>query len=998
MADSDLRRAIIEALTLMNGRDEPSGLLGLAARVSDISLENVRDAHFEALLEVAGPADALIVKLGHLLSRFDAAVSVGDWAAGSLPYTNERRMATCSALGLSDVAARIMASLRPVLHLGQSTVISTPFSRWYSRSRVYDREFYWPQYREYLRRVRGWPDASIDSLDAASDQILERLADPTEITARSQRGLVVGHVQSGKTANYTGVIAKSIDAGYRLIIVLTGIQEPLRRQTQRRLDMELLGRQNILGDLTEFQAVGRDQGEYLDDPSWDEGMFSDFGGEAPSPPVMRLTTRTSDFNKHRAGLLFVNSANEGVPLFNEGRLFATPARIAIVKKNAKVLDHLIHALRANKNSMIEMPALIIDDESDQASVNTSKPSWRTKRDDLEVETFEKDRKRVNELISTMLKLLPRAQYVGYTATPFANVFVDPGDEHDIFPRDFIISLAEPTGYMGASAFFDDQLTEGSGRQLSNKSAYVRELEADSRDEEGQRRELRGALAAFIVTGAIKLYRESVNSSLSRGFRHHTMLVHESSQKAAHRNSAEMVKQVWENAKWLSADGHMLLRDAFEDILPTLRDRAEPGIPIVDNFGQIKDHINEAVRRIECFEDSGARSTSNCVLIVNSDQEFQQRLDFDHRSTWKVVVGGAMLSRGFTIEGLTISYFRRLARAHDTLLQMGRWFGYRPGYSDLIRLYLAKKAKFSNSATVNLYDAFVAIAASERSFREQLSTYAEWIGDRPAITPRELHPLVVQCLTWLKPTANNKMYYARIKRQRQPIFSPKGMAFESNLVRQNWNVSLPLVSSANKKIDLRLSGDLSNQVTFWVGTISVAELTEALESIEWLDDFYDATVRPNVEYYRFSQSKGLLEDFLILFPQLSRGEKSGKSIEVPGVGVRSTVLRMRHAFDYYEEFTDPRHRDLALNFLSVTNPSPPELDAYLKEGSRGVILAYIIPERGPSGDQRRTDEMIPRSPSDCTLGLTIYLPKWAAKQDKGEDLVFEAVEGAEAYPN
>ena len=203
--------------------------------------------------------------------------------------------------------------------------------------------------------------------------------------------------------------------------------------------------------------------------------------------------------------------------------------------------------------MAEVPALIIDDESDQASVNTTNPSWRTKKDNEESETSQENRKRINKLLSEILKLLPLAQYVGYTATPFANVFIDPSDDEDIFPQHFVVALAEPKNYMGANAFFDlpDQ-ERNPDWTLSNREAYVRDLHAKSRDDQIEQKELREALAAFIVTGAIKLYRQGLDPSLAKHYRHHTMLIHDAAQKAAHKERAEKVVAVWEAADWESS--------------------------------------------------------------------------------------------------------------------------------------------------------------------------------------------------------------------------------------------------------------------------------------------------------------------------------------------------------------------------------------------------------------------------------------------------------------
>ena len=159
--------------------------------------------------------------------------------------------------------------------------------------------------------------------------------------------------------------------------------------------------------------------------------------------------------------------------------------------------------------------------------------------------------------------------------------------------------------------------------------------------------------------------------------------------------------------------------------------------------------------------------------MNSDKEIEQQiLDFDHHRTWRILVGGAKLSRGFTVEGLTVTYFRRATDMSASLTQMGRWFGFRPGYRDLVRLFIARKAKFGKKE-VDLYKAFAGVAMDESAFRDQLAMYAEWEGDKPRLVPLQIPPLVTQHLPWLRPTARNKMFNAVLEEQGQAVFKPTG---------------------------------------------------------------------------------------------------------------------------------------------------------------------------------------------------------------------------------
>ncbi len=327
-------------------------------------------------------------------------------------------------------------------------MITAPWIRWYTDERANDVPST-GHYRDYLLHVRDWPADNVTSLDLATTGVVERLADPTRAQAHQSKGLVVGYVQSGKTANFTGVVAKSIDAGYRLVIVMTGTIEMLRSQTQRRMDMEMVGRQNILGDLSPEEAVAAGV-DYQDDDAWIRTFRRLRRRRSSKPKIRRLTHHHMDYQKQFKTLKIERF--EPADRSTTRRICSARARLAVVKKNAAVLKKLVNDIKANKTAFAEIPVLIIDDESDQASVNTVDPEKvrAAKAEGKEI----KERRAINEHIAAMLDLMPRAQYVGYTATPFANVFVDPTDPQGIFPKDFVIGLRRPDGYMGVDDFHD----------------------------------------------------------------------------------------------------------------------------------------------------------------------------------------------------------------------------------------------------------------------------------------------------------------------------------------------------------------------------------------------------------------------------------------------------------------------------------------------------------------------------------------------------------------
>ncbi|WP_254900500.1 hypothetical protein [Rhodococcus sp. 1168] len=359
---------------------------------------------------------------------------VESWAEKTAAGSVERRELIYSRLGVPSEGYEVLDTQFP--REGVPVLIADPdvWTPWYTVERRTAHDFYWRAYKRVL--AAQWnDDSAVGKLDVATTNVVSRLADPTRDEPYQSKGLVVGYVQSGKTANFSGVLAKSMDAGYRLIIVLTGTIELLRSQTQRRLDKELIGRQNIGAD-----------SDYENDEDWIAHQFLEHEVDPNTsntvPAIRRLTGADFDFKALGKGLgaLHYEFVDHSLPLNHPKNLYPTNIRIAIVKKNSTVLKKLVDDLRKIPTDLAQIPALIIDDEADQASVNTVNPA--------KFVTEKVERTAINERISDLLALLKRSQYVGYTATPFANVFVDPVDSENIFPKDFILSLERPTPYMG----------------------------------------------------------------------------------------------------------------------------------------------------------------------------------------------------------------------------------------------------------------------------------------------------------------------------------------------------------------------------------------------------------------------------------------------------------------------------------------------------------------------------------------------------------------------
>ncbi len=488
---------------------------------------------------------------------------------------------------------------------------------------------HWGRHEAMLRRSDRAP-AQIDSVAAQSLRILRKLPDPVPSRAFQARGLVVGYVQSGKTASYTALAARAADAGYRLVIVLSGIHESLRAQTQNRLERELTG----------HQEGGVDQA-------------------AEGQEWISLTSPDADFQNV------------------DTRLLQSPSPFLIVaKKNVSVLRKIDAWIERAGRFLRDKPVLVIDDEADQASINT-RGNRDLEPEDDEPEDQEVRPSETNRLIRSVLARVPMAAYVAYTATPFANILINPGaiDREvglDLFPRDFVIQLPRPAAYTGTEELFG---VSAQGREVLRlvpdtdasalRGAVRRRRTAEVTLEAGPDTlptTLTDAVLAFCIAGAVRLIRGNGEHPAT-----HTMLVHVSARKQDQARVAEAVRlqlSLWAAAAERRQDLSPMLMHAWRNFRPVMSD------PPSDEA--VVSAAIQVLRRAE-------------VVVLNSDTG--EELEYEKRpGRHLIAVGGNRLSRGLTLEGLTVSYFLRTAAMADTLLQMARWYGFRIGYEDLIRIW------------------------------------------------------------------------------------------------------------------------------------------------------------------------------------------------------------------------------------------------------------------------------------------------------------------------
>lgn len=875
-----------------------------------------------------------------------------DWGDGTLPATPDRRERIYELLEISESARDKLDDEFPsASQLDAMIVDPNHWTPWYDDERRAAHDFYWRAYQGVLER-KGWDVEALATLDRSTTEIVQRLSDPSAAKGYQSKGLVVGHVQSGKTANFTGIVAKAIDAGYRLVIVLTGTIELLRGQTQRRLDMELVGEENILdgADPTDAESIRGIDYIGTQDSDWYAGRFLQHGQDVHSlpevPAIKRLTTADKDYRKLRLGkdaLDFRRTGelrDTGKPVYASENVYSVDARIAVMKKNTTALKNLLHDLRNIRADGKEIPALIIDDEADQASVNTVNP-----RSKEEVAAEVKKRSAINKLIAELLKELPRAQYVGYTATPFANVFISPDDSEDLFPKDFLVSLRPSSQYMGGSYFHDLWGLEDEEKgdpAYSNEAAFVRNLEADGdADPLAEQAEMLGALDAFVLSGAIKKWRESVDDRFS--YRHHTMLVHESVRTDEQSELANRFRDVWAQASYSSPAGLVRLKALFESDFKWVHDSRDDwcDLPMPTDFSELKSFVGETVDAITADIDP--------VVVVNGTKDSDYNaMDFQLRPYWRIMVGGAKLSRGFTVEGLTISYYRRRATAADTLMQMGRWFGYRSGYGDLVRLYIARNIIDGRGRSYDLYDAFTSIIEDEEEFRGQLQKFSEiQEDDRPAVRPIHVPPLVFQQLPWLKPTGANKMYNAELRFEGDggavKDFNALANRGDGTQNAENFAAVQPLLSSLSEPKDF----NGVNGTTFR-GRTAVVSTEEMLSALGRIRLYSPDQLNPTIRLIRKAASERQIADWAVIVPDL--GDSYKRTVE----GTPVSVAERQRRKDGRPGFAGSERRHRA-TLETIAQKPDREVDAgayadALATPTRGALLLTFAYDPEVSADE------------------------------------------------
>jgi len=632
---------------------------------------------------------------------------------------------------------------------------------WYDHylSKNFNNRPYWQRFYNYSLST-GLSSVVLKGIDSSTDKILSKIENPNRPGIWSNKGLVVGVVQGGKTTNMIGLCNKAIDAGYRLIIVIPGLLEDLRLQTHERFDAGLIG----IDTRSRLDHEAR---------SFSHGV-SKYNRKINVHNFTTANKRGDSINDLKNLVIKDNEHNE--------------PSIVIVKKNTNVLQNLFSKISSLENVFKDYPVLVIDDESDLASINTNNIQ--------DIEKVTRDEITKTPLwIRAILSLFNKSAYIGYTATPYANIFQHYREKAEkestlihkfkdrnattktkekklnlgegLFPKNFICSLPVYSNYIGFEKMFGDNFYED-GHYLGNKaiktvrdyvdnysyerlSEYYNNLHLPRRENPKPEREeingwmspmhesnwepeniydlpdsLKNAICFFVISNIIKKIRKIKPI-------HNSMLINVSrfvqtnssirNQVQSYLNDIKSEYSLGDNKSQIQNYFKTIWSEEFENQIN--QDYIYP--PREIKWEEIESLIPEELHKIQ-------------TLLITGDNDY---LEYSRNKSVSIIaIGGTKLSRGITLEGLSVSYFLRktVTSSSDSVTQMGRWFGYRPRYDDICKLYL----------TEFLLDDFREYYEAEEDLRDQLFNM-----NRQGLTPNEFG-LRIKNLD--RPVARNRMRF------------------------------------------------------------------------------------------------------------------------------------------------------------------------------------------------------------------------------------------------
>lgn len=694
----------------------------------------------------------------------------------------------------------------------------------------------WGRYEYFLSEVKGMAPQIVARLGQSTDEVLSRLENPKRGGKWDRRGLVVGNVQSGKTSNYSGLICKALDAGYKLVIVLAGMHKSLRSQTQMRID------QGIIGFDTSQNPTFNEQNQWI-------GVGTLPGWERVRVNALTNSSNEGDFSLAAASKITVSLGGDPY--------------ILVVKKNKAILENVIkwarhtNEKRSSDGSAIihDVPLLVIDDEADNASVNTRQVPPGENPNDY-------DPSAINRKIRELLSTFEKRAYVGYTATPFANIFIQSDIEHetyqdDIFPKSFIINLTEPSNYVGPATVFglDGDPDRGIASQdglpivvpISDSADYFPDRYKKHHDPGGIPPSLKRAIRVFILSSAARRARGQTDQ-------HNSMLIHIARfvdvQHRVYDYVSEYVDILTRRIRFAERSSSDTIWEELEslwieDFVPVSEDKSFITLNLESlKWEDVMPEIRQAVERIKIKEINGQASDI---------------LDYhEHADGINVIaIGGDKLSRGLTLEGLIVSYYLRVSRMYDTLMQMGRWFGYRDGYLDLCRLY----------TTSDLINWYRHIALANIELRQEFQTMVDC-----GLTPIEYGLRVRTHPSGMLITAINKSRYA----------SKLQVSFSGRLIQTKYLISNDTAREHNYELTVKAfemlnqqPGNIGDKRLIW-RNVSHDWICAWLRSLTLADRDVDANGARLSEFIEKQTDRGALVSWTVL---LASGKQDKNLIQV-----------------------------------------------------------------------------------------------------------------------
>lgn len=800
---------------------------------------------------------------------------------------------------------------------------------------------FWGDYRRFLRDGQGWGELQLAALDASTGSILKQLANPEVPVAMRTRGLVVGSVGSGKTANFIGTIAKAVDAGYRLVIVVTGPLNLQRHQVQQRLEEALLDDGPLDGAAT---ATANPQ------------------GSAPRarPGVMRVTTLDHDYRSMDSAENPWDFAkpDPGQPLNSLHNLRRTPVRLLAVKKNKNVLSKLIRDLRASTGPLSELPALVIDEEPHEAA------DWTT--DNKGIVQSATDRQ-----LAELLQLLPRAQYVRYSTTPFARALVDPTREEELFPRDYVAYLPPAVEYLKGHEANDPTSQEAdwtpvkvSGLHPALGARVVDTSDLEPLPDRGGQgsaalRLLCQAVDMFVLTGALKLYRQETGRY---AYRHHTMLVHGGDRLVDQHQVVGRLLRQWDPAAFVHRDNRARLKTLFEqDILK--HPAAYPEAHCTpDTFEDLLPYIRAAADRM----------TRLPQLITGAQEEWRElEEEFADREVWGVLVTGTKISRVLRPAGLTITFAYPKGSRTARRLTLNERFVNREGYRDLLHCYVGHDT--GKAELVAEAERLEELRRAEEGFRARLREIAVHSVHDP-LTPAQLPALVAHHAPWRARARKDRIFNAELVEIRSPGRWVEHLAHPARAADRAYNAQawLPLLRMLDEEPSSpaasgrRTAVQLPSSFPARAAVVSHEQLLDVLERLRWQRP---DTFRPYLQYLR--SLRGQLDEWVVILPQQTEEIATKQAVEFP---LLPSTLQQSSDLQAFLRLEDRRHRRLGERIVDMGSQADPELSTWRKgepAPRRGVLFLHPMTDQGLSGALVGGQHAV--SPEDLVMGISYLVP-------------------------